>query len=101
VTSLEQALAKLPGTAEGIAAYLIEQDCRGRRKDSLCCPVANYLDGIGEFHRPEVTENSISYEVGEDDQQMVLTPDHMTEFITRFDKGEWPELDIDRREFSS
>jgi hypothetical protein len=94
--TLEQALAELPDTADGIAAYFIAQDCRGRRKDSLRCPIAKYLDGTGEFHRPEVTESAISYEVGEHDQHMVLTPDHMTEFITRFDKGEWPDLDIDQ-----
>jgi hypothetical protein len=61
--SLEQALAELPDTAGGIAAYLIEQECRGKREDGERCPIANYLRGTGEFGDPFVDHAVVFREV--------------------------------------
>lgn len=93
-TELEQALAELGNTADEIAAALIAKGMRGSRKVGTCCPIANYLSVT--FAAPEVTENSIA--IGRVEDPWIETPNHVREFITRFDGGEWPELDIDRLE---
>lgn len=90
--SLEQALAELPDTADGIAAYLIEQECHGKRKAGLRCPIANFLRGTGEFDDPFV-DRAVVYS---DERYSVPTPQHVSAFVDRFDAGEWPELDIDQ-----
>lgn len=90
--SLDQALAELPDTADGIAAYLIEQECRGRRRNARCCPVANYLTGTGEFFDADVDPALIDALIEGDQEARVETPAHIAEFIKRFDDGEWPEL---------
>lgn len=90
--SLEQALAELPDTADGIAAYLTEQDCRGKRDDGTCCPLANYLRGIG-FLAPHV-DPDVAFE-GVHDAATVRLPTGARRFVARFDEGEWPQLDIE------
>lgn len=91
-TELEEALAELGNTADEIAAALVAKNMRGHRKSGTCCPIATYLSAT--FDTPEVTENSIA--IGRREQPWIHTPLHVVEFITRFDGGEWPELDIDR-----
>lgn len=95
--SLEQALAELPDTADGIAAYLTEQECRGKREDGDYCPIANYLRGIG-FRDPHVGL-ALAFE-GVHEAETVHLPDGARRFVARFDEGEWPELDIDNPEES-
>jgi hypothetical protein len=94
-TELKQALAELGNTADEIAAALIAQGMRGTRKNGLCCPIAAYLSV--SFDAAEVTENTVA--VDGRNQTWLPTPEHVVEFITRFDDGEWPELDIDRLVF--
>lgn len=88
--TLEQALAQLPDSADGIAAYLIEQKCRGVRADSCYCPIAKYLDGAG-FGSASVADVAVEAYIG-DIWYGADNPPHITEFVRRFDKGEWPEL---------
>jgi hypothetical protein len=88
--SLEQALAELPDTADGIAAYLTEQDCRGKREDGDYCPIATYLRGIG-FLAPHV-DPDVAFVGG---AETVHLPDGARQFVYRFDEGEWPQLDIE------
>lgn len=88
--TLEQALAALPDTADRIAARFAADGIKGTRKDDGCCPVAVYLTSVG-LASPEVTENVIA--VGGDDEDLFeFTPEHVVEFIQRFDNGAWPEL---------
>lgn len=95
VLSLAEALAELPDTADGIAAMLTEKGIRGERRRAACCPVANYLVGVG-FEEASVGPTQI--EVWSDDgdidpdEMEAVTPWWVTEFIIRFDGGEWPEL---------
>jgi len=89
--TLEQALAELPDTADSIAEYFIQQECRGVPGDSICCPIANYLTGIG-FMGPSVRDIAMDAYDDEDLWSQADTPPHIGEFISRFDKGEWPEL---------
>jgi hypothetical protein len=91
---LERALAELGSTADEIAATLIAKQMRGSRKIGSCCPIATYLRVT--FDEPEVTENTVSIDPCW--PTWLRTPWHVHEFITRFDGGEWPELDIDRLE---
>jgi hypothetical protein len=96
VLSLDQALAELPDTADGIAAYFIEQECRGKRRHASCCPVANYLTGIGY---DDATVSRFDINVWTDDSDIdemeAATPEQVAEFVERFDQGEWPELIAD------
>lgn len=94
--SLEQALAELPDTADGIAAFLIEQECRGTREDGRCCPLANYLTGTGEFINPFVDTSYVRADLdGDRWGHMVDTPEHIRQFVLGFDQGQWPQLDIE------
>jgi len=98
VLNLEQALAGLPTTTEALAEFLIGQDCKGTREDGTCCPVANYLDKVGDFVDPFVDTSYIKVRADEDDEygEIVDTPEHVRQFVLGFDQGEWPELDADR-----
>jgi len=70
VLSLDQALAELPDTAEGIAALLAEQNARGKR-----CDVQIRDENGWRYESPE-------------------TPSALRDFVERFDDGEWPELAV-------
>lgn len=94
--SLEQALAELPDTADGIAAYLTEQDCRGKRENGNCCPLANYLARNSQFRDPFVDTSYVRARLdGDRWGHMVDTPEHIREFVLGFDRGKWPDLDIE------
>jgi hypothetical protein len=86
--SLEQALAALPDTPDGIAALLREQGIRGVRTDPCACPLAVYLTGLN-IEAPSVTESVVSINGAE---EWMFTPDHIEAFVRRFDGGAWPEL---------
>lgn len=93
--SLAQALAALPDTADGIAAHLIALGRKGVPGDGCNCPVSNYLTGEG-FHRVWVAASwTRAYAEPSSGRQVVETPAHITEFVDRFDAGEWPELVAD------
>lgn len=93
--SLAEALAALPDTADGIAAHLTAKGIRGVTEDSCNCPMTNYLTGLG-FDSTEVGERwVIARSFPGDRIEKVATPNHIREFIFRFDTGEWPELVLD------
>jgi hypothetical protein len=94
--TLRQALDELPDTADGIAAYFTEQECRGRRKHITCCPVANYLAGTGLDGVPDVDSAYIGLFTDGRVVSSAKTPPHIAEFVARFDDGEWPELEVGR-----
>lgn len=92
VLTLAQALAALPLAADGIASHLIALGCRGVRDDCCCCPVTNYLTGLG-FDRVQVGARWIvarNSAAGRTEQ--AATPNHIRKFVYRFDAGDWPEL---------
>lgn len=92
--SLDQALAELPDTAEGIAAFLGEKESRGKRCDGWQCPMASYLTSLG-FPDPFVQPDFVQVK-NEDGwgYQEPPTPIALRDFIERFDDGEWPELAV-------
>lgn len=94
---LSDAIAELPDTADGIAAYFIERQVRGYCGDPQFCPVAKYLNGTGYFVETAATGMKIDAYLagpppGGDHLDEVATADHVREFIKRFDRGDWPEL---------
>lgn len=92
--TLAQALEELPDTADNLAAWLAEQGIRGVRENQDCCPIANYLTGLG-FNHVTVDDSYVqaySDVTGWDGEEPESS---VTEFVTRFDKGEWPELEVD------
>jgi hypothetical protein len=86
VLNLDQALAELPDTADGIAQMLIEADCQGAQRDGRCCPMANYLTRLG-FVEPFVQPDYVQV-----NSAMPPTSWALREFVERFDDDEWPEL---------
>lgn len=94
--SLSQALAALPEDPVAIAARLGAQGCRGIRENNECCPIANYLTGLG-FVGAWVDPEQIAVD---DEDYPVDTPPAVGEFVNRFDKGDWPELVSDPEEES-
>jgi hypothetical protein len=93
--TLDQALAELPDTAYGIAAYLIGQECRGQQRQTDCCPIANYLRGTGGFDDIDVDPSAVTVWTGDAVRERADTPEHIAAFIRRFDRGEWPDLVAD------
>jgi hypothetical protein len=91
VLSLAEALAALPGTANGIAAHLREQGIRGVRRAACRCPLTVYLTSLG-FFRVSVGEIHIRAASDSASGDYVVTPGRIVEFTERFDSGEWPEL---------
>lgn len=93
VLTLSEALAALPKTADGIATFLAERGIKGVRKDDCICPIAQYLTGFGSWEwSPEVGCNYIAAEDDDGEGFRESTPEHVTEFIVRFDGGAWPDL---------
>lgn len=90
--TLEQALAELPDTADGIAAYFAEQGITGQRNHNYCCPVANYVKRTTAVEDPAVEPGLVEGFGGEGEELVCETPAAVKEFVERFDKGAWPEL---------
>lgn len=88
--TLAEALAALPTTADGIATQLRNKGIQGVRTDSCNCPITNYLTSLG-FGLVDVDPGLIEAEGG-DGFEVEVTPPGISEFIVRFDGGEWPEL---------
>lgn len=92
--SLAEALAALPDTADGIAAHLTALGIRGVRFDGCNCPVTNYLTGLG-FDGIDVDETRVRRRTEPRRSERVAASDAMSNFVRRFDRGEWPELVLD------
>jgi hypothetical protein len=94
VLSLAEALAALPTTADDIAAHLHAKGIRGLRRRAGCCPVANYLVGAG-FDEATVGPTEIHAWTEGSGELESVTPWWLTDFIVRFDEGDFPELVLD------
>jgi hypothetical protein len=103
--SIEDLLAQLGPTVEDVIQVLQEQDCRGPQNNDCFCPVAQYLAKhtgraasatsnvcvIGEF---TYENNHIDTFIG---KEWARTPAVVSEVITSFDSGAFPQLrDSDR-----
>jgi hypothetical protein len=91
VLSLEQALAALPDTPDGIAAHLAERGIRGRRFSAQRCPIAAYVRAeTGGFNvTAGRTRISATSRLG---VAQAGTPLPVRHFMRRFDQGYYPEL---------
>lgn len=81
-----QALADLPTEPDDIAAVFAEIGIRGLAGNACHCPVANYLrelDGVNHL----VVGHGANLGAGR-----VPLPDHVREFVLRFDEGAYPGL---------
>lgn len=90
--TLAQALAELPDTADGIAAFLADLKCTGKRNRTDCCPIANYLKQAGVASDLDVDPLIVTVWPHNEDTVDVRTPEHVAEFMRRFDGWAWPEL---------
>jgi hypothetical protein len=85
LATIKQKLAELPNTPDEIAAFLTKHGITGRRGSCYRCPFANYL-GHGVAVKPDKIILNI------DTDQYMAVPEPVSEFIGRFDQGNYPEL---------
>ena len=94
----KEAMAKLGTctTAEDVAVLLIAERCSGTSGDSRTCPVAAFLAKCEDLAKPPLVGKETMRVVAPGFDEFVrATPVPVSEFVVRFDKGEWPELDAD------
>ena len=84
-TQIEQKLADLPNTPDAIATFLLAGGFIGSRGSCYRCPMANYL-GPGVTIKPD----KIIFDT--DIWICLAVPEPVSEFIGRFDHGDYPKL---------
>jgi hypothetical protein len=91
----QQALDMLNGmgkTADEVSLFLKAKGITGRKRDSLHCPVANYLISQGGHPEASIYGNYIAPDYVQTPTE-VLTPKPVYNFILDFDEGKYPELE--------
>lgn len=83
--TIKQKLAELPNTPDEIAKFLMTLGIRGRIGSCYRCPTANYLGG-----GVVVKLDKIIFDI--DTDQYLAVPEPVSEFIGKFDQGDYPEL---------
>jgi hypothetical protein len=84
-TTIEQKLKALPNTPDEIAKFLLAGGFIGSRGSCYRCPTANYL-GRGVAVKPD------KIILDTDTDQYLAVPEPLSEFIGKFDQGDYPEL---------
>lgn len=95
---LKHAVGSLGETAHEIATGLIELNIKGKLRTSDSCPIACYLVGkLGDNFRVEVTSDYVA--LYSEDQSGGLQfqggfplPLPVSDFVIKFDTGEYPDL---------
>jgi hypothetical protein len=80
-------LRGLGRTPDEVAASLLALDCRGVPARHRSCPVARYLQASG-FNGAAVDNRRVEW----DDVRRVILPTAVSDFVRRFDQGEYPAL---------
>lgn len=84
------------GSATAIAAHLAEHDIKGKRGNACSCPVAEYLTRFTPDDVPIVSVGRVEIvSPGDDACSFVPTPENVRTFITQFDAGLFPGLDLE------
>jgi hypothetical protein len=95
VVAIHLALDRLPRTEETIAAHLEHAGIRGRRREPLCCPIAEYLlrqvPGYTFYARPGII-SAIGESAGP--RHTVYPPPAVANFMRFFDNGAYPQLEL-------
>lgn len=91
MNALGEALAALPNTTDGIAAFFRERGIRGPIRQPRGCPVAVYLRQKG-FTNIYAGPMLITATAPNGEIQSEITPQHVAWFVSRFDMRHWPEL---------
>jgi len=96
--AVEDALAALPAAADEIAALFVDLNIKGRTGDACGCPVANYLGGEVKDSGAHIIVCADELTIGHDADlnagcQRLEPPMHVTEFVNRFDNGDFPHLE--------
>lgn len=79
-------------TPEGLAAELQDVGIRGDRRRAESCPLTYYLRRRTHNHHLAVTEHYIR-PYGVFSVPAIGLPDNARDFVERFDRGEFPELE--------
>jgi|SRR5882724_6040145 len=96
---LMEALVALPNTADGIAAKFLAEGITGTPQDSCDCPLAAYASRETGYSASVGPNNMFVSHRGPESKWTVSTFDiplsePLSEFVMRFDRGNWPELII-------
>lgn len=89
---LREALKEIGVTTDDVVRTLIRSGCRGHRDDCTSCPVGVYLTRKG-WKGVLVMAVGVSARKG-GELHVARLPDAVADFITRFDRGAWPELSV-------
>jgi hypothetical protein len=86
--TVEEALNALPADADQIADLFLQQGITGTRYWPTCCPLAVYLKGVAQpcsvsAHYVKTFTSPV---------RVIDNPDHVREFVKRFDKLMYPDL---------
>jgi hypothetical protein len=97
--AIAEALAALPPSADDIAALFADLGIKGRVAQACKCPVAVYLGGELKDSDVEawVSQFYVDIYPAKDyaaDKAVVDLPPHIKTFVYRFDRGEYPHLEI-------
>ena len=92
---LDEIMERLGPTADDIAVYLLSAGITGKPGEPGCCPIANYLCGLG-FEEVGVWIKDEGYVEIETSEDCVRAAGHVEQFVADFDRGLWPNLiDVD------
>ena len=79
------------GSADSIAAHLLQQGIRGKRLNKDHCPIARVIAPCEDEQDFHMFNNPDTH--GESDDNSIELGVHVSDFVRRFDKGEYPELE--------
>lgn len=93
--NVEELIAELPGTPDEIAAHLRELGIKGVKDDSRSCPIASYLIFLlGARPDDFMVCGPCAHWYEDLRYHDPVLPLHIRSFITRFDLGYYPDLEV-------
>lgn len=95
-----EALARLGGTPDEVAAELARLGCRGHVGICVTCPLAHYLERLPDLdytdadagYAIEVLSDTVIVRFASAGTVAVVLPPAVAEFAERFDYGAYPQL---------
>jgi hypothetical protein len=94
---IQEALDALPDTPGAIADLLVERGIKGKRDNEWECPAARYVKEAAKPTAPNADVTVVT-EIAVDGETWEI-PDALNLFIDAFDKGEFPDLDVNADDF--
>ena len=81
--------------ADAVAQVLRTAMCYGRRVNARCCPVAVFLTAADDVKVVRAGPSALVITSNENEQWRSLPTPAIRDFITDFDNGRYPDLDLE------